>query len=89
MFGLRPSLKGTFPRMPRAPMLEPSELTSWSSGINGICVLQVHSHELHRWKHDSEYRGARLVPAFLWLPISLGSRFDTSPFRTQDFGKHF
>jgi hypothetical protein len=63
-------------------MLEPSELRSWSSEL-----LHLYLHGLAKYLRGNTTPNVQCKASahILWLPISLGSRFNTSPFRTQDF----
>jgi hypothetical protein len=44
------------------------------------------SGQISSWEDRSDVQ-CKASAHILWLPISLGSRSNTSPFRTQDFGQ--
>ena len=65
-------------------MLKPSELPSWSSEL---WHLYLHGLAIFLRGNIAPNVQCKASAHILWLPISLGSRFNTPLFRTQDFGK--
>jgi hypothetical protein len=65
-------------------MLKPSELPSWSSEL---WHLYLHGLAIFLRGNIAPNVQCKASAHILWLPISLGSRFNTPQFRTQDVGK--